>query len=87
VTDWVSAYEKAVRDQKIRTEMSQSKREQKFYAARVNQSKQIAAMSERKKRKRGHVEEPVLRTFKQRVVKEGPLVAQEVLDKVLDTGN
>lgn len=46
------AYEKAVRQQKIREEMAQAKRENKFYMEKVNQAKTIASIESKKQKKR-----------------------------------
>ena len=48
----ILAYEQAVRQQQMRTEMSQAKRENKHYLASVDKGKAIQAIMERK-RKRG----------------------------------
>ncbi|XP_024543167.1 pre-rRNA-processing protein ESF2 [Selaginella moellendorffii] len=47
------AYRKAVHDQKLAAEISAAKRERDFYLARVDQSKTIKAIQEKKKRKAG----------------------------------
>lgn len=44
------AYEQAVREQKMRTEMSQAKKESAHYLANVDKSKEIEAIVERKRR-------------------------------------
>ena len=54
----VLAYEQAVRDQKMRIEMSQAKRENSHYLSSVEKSKEIEAIVGRK-RKRGATEEEV----------------------------
>ena len=46
------AYESAVRDQRMRTEMSQAKRETRFYLESVDKQKEFSAIEQRK-RKRG----------------------------------
>ncbi|TPX77039.1 hypothetical protein CcCBS67573_g01715 [Chytriomyces confervae] len=51
LTDQIS-YERAVRDQKVRTEMEQVKRETKAYMQNVDRAKMIEAMEAKKKRKR-----------------------------------
>lgn len=51
-----TAYEQAVKQQQMRTEMSQAKRENKHYRASVDKSKAIEAIVKRK-RKRGVAEE------------------------------
>ena len=44
------AYEQAVREQRIRTEVSQVKRENAFYLKNVEKSKAISAIIERKRK-------------------------------------
>ena len=56
--DDLAAYEQAVREQKMRTEISQAKRENTHYLASVEKGKEIDAIVERK-RKRGATEEEV----------------------------
>ncbi|XP_057314036.1 uncharacterized protein LOC130655316 [Hydractinia symbiolongicarpus] len=46
------AYEKAAREQRMRTEISQAKREASFYLENVGKGKAIAAMEGRRKKKR-----------------------------------
>jgi hypothetical protein len=46
------AYESAAREQRMRTEMSQAKRETQFYLESVDKQKEISAIEQRK-RKRG----------------------------------
>ena len=53
-----TAYEQAVREQKMRTEISQAKRENTHYLASVEKGKEIDAIVQRK-RKRGATEEEV----------------------------
>mgnify|MGYP001795248897 CR=1 FL=1 len=50
----VTAYEKAVREQRMRTEISQAKREANIYLQSVEKGKEIAAIEE-KNRKKGKV--------------------------------
>ena len=89
------AYEQAVRDQKLRTEVSQAKRENKFYLSNVEKQKAYTAMEERKKRKipiRADKSTLLKREYKQRVVlQEGDttsagsaksLISDDVLSKV-----
>eukprot|EP00850_Spirogloea_muscicola_P023143 SM000332S12448 [mRNA] locus=s332:30053:31093:- [translate_table: standard] len=45
------AYRNAVREQKLAAEVSAAKRERDFYLARVDQSRAITAMAERKRKK------------------------------------
>ncbi|KAJ1557893.1 RNA-binding ATPase activator esf2 [Nowakowskiella sp. JEL0078] len=45
------AYERAVREHRLRTEMQQAQRENKEYISNVNKSKMVDAITERKKRK------------------------------------
>ena len=52
------AYEQAVREQRMRTEMSQAKRENSHYLTSVEKGKEIEAIVERK-RKRGATEDEV----------------------------
>ena len=52
VCKFLLAYEAAVRQQKMRTEMSQAKRETRFYMENVDKQKEFSAIEERK-RKRG----------------------------------
>ncbi|XP_062517757.1 uncharacterized protein LOC134192997 isoform X2 [Corticium candelabrum] len=63
------AYEAAVRQQKMRTEMSQAKRETRFYMENVDKQKEFSAIEERK-RKRGQETEEThewrMRSFRQR---------------------
>lgn len=47
-----SAYEKAAREQRMRTEISQARREVNAYLDNVNKGKVHAAIEERKKKKR-----------------------------------
>ena len=64
------AYERAVRDQQKRAEVSQAKRENKHYLANVDKGKEISAILERK-RKRGVATRDVSRRhYKQRLVQE-----------------
>lgn len=42
------AYERAVREQRIRTEVAQAKRENQFYMENVNKAKMIRSIEERK---------------------------------------
>lgn len=56
------AYEQAVREQKMRTEISQAKRENTHYLQNVEKGKEIQAIVERK-RKRGVSEDEVGRTI------------------------
>ncbi len=53
------AYEKAVEQQLVRTEISQAKRENKHYLSNVDKGKEISAIVERK-RKHGASEEQVM---------------------------
>lgn len=53
-----AAYEQAVREQRMRTEISQAKRENTHYLASVEKGKEIEAIVQRK-RKRGATEEEV----------------------------
>ena len=55
-----SAYEQAVREQKVRTEISQAKRENSHFLRNVERGKQVAAIVQRK-RKRGATEQEVCR--------------------------
>jgi ESF2/ABP1 family protein len=82
------AYERKVREQKLRLELAQAKRENAFYVQKVNQSKAFEAMEERKRprsaAKPGAVPEPsepvlattgdkgVRRTFAQKPVLRAP---------------
>ena len=52
------AYEQAVREQRMRTEISQAKRENSHYLASVEKGKEIEAIVQRK-RKRGATEKDV----------------------------
>ena len=52
------AYEQAVKQQQMRTEMSQAKRENRHYLASVDKGKEVDAIMERK-RKQGASEEEV----------------------------
>ncbi|KAJ3065745.1 RNA-binding ATPase activator esf2 [Quaeritorhiza haematococci] len=45
------AYERAVRDQKLRAEMNQAKRENSFYLKNVEKAKMIAAIGEKRKKR------------------------------------
>lgn len=45
------AHAKAVREQKIRTEMTQAKKERKFFIDKVNEAKAISAIEQKRKRK------------------------------------
>ena len=47
----ISAYEKAAREQKMRTEISQAKKEANFYIENVEKSKIIDAIEKRKGKK------------------------------------
>lgn len=71
------AYEKATKEQRMRTEISQAKKEANFYVQNVEKGKAIDAM-ETRKRKRAD-QKPVekrLRTFKQHQVVEDQKMAQ-----------
>lgn len=48
------AYKNAVREQKLAADISAAKRERDFYLAKVDQSKAINAMEDRKKKKQKH---------------------------------
>ena len=50
-TNFFVAYEKAAREQRMRAEISQVKKETSFYLENVGKGKAIKAMQERKKRK------------------------------------
>ena len=52
------AYEQAVREKRMRTEISQAKRENSHYLASIEKGKEIEAIVERK-RKRGATEDEV----------------------------
>ncbi|KAJ3060520.1 Activator of basal transcription 1 [Rhizoclosmatium hyalinum] len=89
LTDQIS-YERAVRDQKLKAEMEQVKRETKAYLQNVERGKMIEAMEAKKKRKReeeGIVDEPAPaasgatatqaaagRKFRQREVKQNDTI-------------
>eukprot|EP00850_Spirogloea_muscicola_P021586 SM000255S08765 [mRNA] locus=s255:27806:28819:+ [translate_table: standard] len=49
----LAAYRNAVREQKLAAEVSAAKRERDFYLARVDQSRAITAMAERKRKRFG----------------------------------
>jgi ESF2/ABP1 family protein len=66
------AYEKKVKEQKLRAEMAQAKRENKLYLKNVEKAKMIEAISEKKKRKGEQMESKVNRQFKQRKVQQEP---------------
>lgn len=60
-------FEKQVREQKIRAEMTEAKRESKFYMDKVGQSKAIKSMANRKRKKGQDTEnDDNIRHFKQR---------------------
>ena len=46
-----TAYQKAVREQRMRTEISQAKREANFYLENVDKNKAFRAMEKRRKKK------------------------------------
>ncbi|ORY06280.1 hypothetical protein K493DRAFT_333167 [Basidiobolus meristosporus CBS 931.73] len=70
------AYEKAVREQKLRAEISQARKENKMYVENVEKAKIIKGIQEKKKRKLDEDDVvPIKRTFKQREMK-----TREVLD-------
>lgn len=46
----MTAYQKAVREQRLATEISAAKRERDFYLSRVDKAKAIAAQQERKRK-------------------------------------
>ncbi|KAK9704628.1 RNA-binding ATPase activator esf2 [Basidiobolus ranarum] len=64
------AYEKAIREQKLRAEISQARKENKMYVDNVEKAKVIKGIQDKKKRKldEGDVV-PIKRTFKQREMK------------------
>eukprot|EP00742_Colponemidia_sp_Colp-10_P001006 GILJ01001088.1.p1 GENE.GILJ01001088.1~~GILJ01001088.1.p1 ORF type:complete len:207 (-),score=40.09 GILJ01001088.1:429-1049(-) len=74
LTDQI-AHANRVRDQKLKTEVAQAKRENQFYLDKVEQAKQISKMEEKRKRKRegemdaeedATVEKRIRRSFMQR---------------------
>lgn len=68
------AHEKAERDKRMRTELTQAKREHRFYVEKIEQSKVISKI-EKRRRKEGDGEEDarLIRNFKQRKVMSTPL--------------
>jgi len=83
------AYEAAVREQKLNAELAQAGREKDFYVGKVNQKRSIDEMARRRQGKgkgageaggEGH---KVLRTFKQRAVKQDEGVKPEKRDAIL----
>ncbi|XP_064397747.1 uncharacterized protein LOC135344467 [Halichondria panicea] len=65
------AYTQAVREQKMRTEMSQVKRETSAYLSSVDKGKEITAITQRKSRQGVQTISTQQRHYKQRVVSEG----------------
>ena len=51
LTFFFLAYQKAVREQRMRTEISQAKREANFYLENVDKNKAIKAIVERKRKR------------------------------------
>ena len=64
------AYELKVKEQRVRTEMAQAKRENNMYIKNVNQSKMIQAIEARNREKGVEPAAKKLRQFKQRKVQE-----------------
>jgi ESF2/ABP1 family protein len=64
------AYESAAREQRMRTEMSQAKRETQFYLESVDKQKEISAIEQRKRKRGQETEEEAgkssMRSFRQR---------------------
>ena len=46
----ITAYERAIREDKIRTEFAQAKREREFYLSKVDQAKALKAITTRKRK-------------------------------------
>jgi len=80
------AYERAVRDQQKRTELSQAKRENRHYLASVDKGKEISAILERKKKKGIPEREFPLRRYKQRRVQEERKEVEEREDGQMFSG-
>lgn len=87
------AYEKASRQQRLRTEIAQAQRENKAYVANVERSKMVANMEEKKRRRKEEGKEDttekveeIRRTFKQRKLVTREAVegtdAAKAMDKV-----
>lgn len=65
------AHDKAVRDQKIRIEMNEANREQKFFVAKSGEKRALSAMQSKRKGRHDSTEgahNKILRTFSQRKV-------------------
>jgi ESF2/ABP1 family protein len=66
------AYERKVKEQKLRAEMSQAKRENQEYLQNVEKAKMIEAITEKKKKRGQEMENQVKRQYKQRKVQQEP---------------
>ena len=54
-TSHATAYQKAVREQRLAAEISAAKRERDFYLSRVDKAKAVAAQQERKRKARSTI--------------------------------
>ncbi|XP_031572878.1 pre-rRNA-processing protein ESF2-like [Actinia tenebrosa] len=71
------AYEKATREQRMRTEISQAKKDANFYIESVEKGKGFEAMEQRKRKHDEVVPEKNIRTFKQhRVIDDAPTTSE-----------
>ncbi|XP_001627090.2 pre-rRNA-processing protein ESF2 isoform X2 [Nematostella vectensis] len=66
------AFEKAAREQRMRTEISQAKKDANFYLESVEKSKAFQAMEDRKRKNKDKIPDKSLRAFKQH-----PVIDQE----------
>lgn len=64
------AYELKLKEQKLKTEEAQAKRENKMYLKNVSKAKMIESMQEKREKRGEVVEQPMRRKFKQRKVEE-----------------